>query len=104
MAEFKLFNTTLPSQVEDCHGVMQDVPGYIPDSAWERSTDQVRELLHRPFPHVTWLADTWDARRVRGILPVAEPRSIGMRGIEIGVGITGMAGTVLICHDLITFE
>ena len=61
---FKLFNTTLPAEIEDCHGVMQDVPGYVPDSAWERSTDQVHELLHRTFPHVTLLADTWDARRV----------------------------------------
>ena len=62
---FKLFNTTLPAEIEDCHGVMQDVPGYVPDSAWKRSTDQVHELLHRTFPHVTLLADTWDARRVK---------------------------------------
>ena len=39
-----------------------------------------------------------------GILPVAEPRSIGMLGIEIGVGITVMAVMVSIFHDLITFE
>lgn len=39
-----------------------------------------------------------------GILPVAEPRSIGMLGIEIGVGITVMAAMVSIFHDLITFE
>ena len=39
-----------------------------------------------------------------GVLPVAEPRSIGMLGIEIGVGITVMAGMVSIFHDLITFE
>ncbi len=39
-----------------------------------------------------------------GILPVAEPRSIGMLIIEIGVGITVMAALVSIFHDLITFE
>ena len=39
-----------------------------------------------------------------GVLPVAEPRSIGMLGIEIGVGITVMAVMVSIFHDLITFE
>ena len=80
---FKLFSTTLPEQIEDCHGVMQDVPGYVPDSAWRRSTDQVHELLHRMFPHVTLLSDTWDARRVKaagfdGIAtydPAVEPAS-----------------------------
>ena len=39
-----------------------------------------------------------------GILPVAEPRSIGMLAIEVGVGITVMAAMVSIFHDLITFE
>ncbi len=39
-----------------------------------------------------------------GVLPVAEPRSVGMLGIEIGVGITVMAVMVSIFHDLITFE
>jgi multicomponent Na+:H+ antiporter subunit B len=39
-----------------------------------------------------------------GILPIAEPRSIGVLGIEIGVGITVMAVMLSIFHDLITFE
>ena len=39
-----------------------------------------------------------------GILPAAEPRSLGMLGIEIGVGITVLAAMVSIFHDLITFE
>jgi len=39
-----------------------------------------------------------------GILPVANPRSIGMLVIEVGVGITVMAAFVSIFHDLITFE
>lgn len=39
-----------------------------------------------------------------GILPVPEPRSVGMLGIEIGVGITVMAATVSIFHDLVEFE
>ena len=39
-----------------------------------------------------------------GILPVAQPRSVGMLGIEIGIGLTVMAALVSIFHDLITFE
>ena len=39
-----------------------------------------------------------------GILPVSEPRSLGMLGIEIGVGTTVTAAIVSIFHDLVTFE
>ena len=39
-----------------------------------------------------------------GILPVPEPRSLGMLGIEIGVGMTVAAAIVSIFHDLVTFE
>ena len=39
-----------------------------------------------------------------GSLPGAEPRSLGMLGIEIGVGITVMAAMVSIFYDLVTFE
>ena len=39
-----------------------------------------------------------------GILPVPEPRSLGMLGIEIGVGMTVTAAMVSIFHDLVTFE
>ena len=39
-----------------------------------------------------------------GILPLPEPRSLGMLGIEIGVGVTVMAATVSIFHDLMFFE
>ena len=39
-----------------------------------------------------------------GILPVPEPRSIGILGIEIGVGITVMAATASIFVDLVEFE
>ena len=39
-----------------------------------------------------------------GILPVAEPRSIGMLGVEIGVGITVMAVMVSIFNDLATSD
>ena len=35
-----------------------------------------------------------------GILPIAEPRAMGMLGIEIGVGITVMAVMVSIFRDL----
>ena len=37
-------------------------------------------------------------------LPSAEPRSLGMLGIEVGVGITVMAAMVSIFYELITFE
>jgi len=39
-----------------------------------------------------------------GILPVVEPRSLGMLGVEIGIGITVMAVMISIFHDLLTFE
>ena len=39
-----------------------------------------------------------------GILPVAEPRSLGMLGVEIGIGITVMAVMISIFRDLLTFE
>ena len=39
-----------------------------------------------------------------GILPVPEPRSLGMLGIEIGVGTTVTAAIVSIFYDLVTFE
>ena len=39
-----------------------------------------------------------------GILPIPEPRGMGMLGIEIGVGITVMAVMISIFHDLLTFE
>ena len=39
-----------------------------------------------------------------GILPVGEPRGMGMLGIEIGVGITVMAVMVSIFTDLSTYE
>ncbi len=38
------------------------------------------------------------------VLPGAEPRSLGMLVIEIGVGITVMAAMVSIFHELISFE
>ncbi len=39
-----------------------------------------------------------------GILPLPDARSLGMLGIEIGVGMTVMAAMVSIFHDLVTFE
>ena len=39
-----------------------------------------------------------------GVLPVVEPRGMGMLGIEIGVGITVMAAMISIFHDLLDFE
>lgn len=39
-----------------------------------------------------------------GVLPGAEPRSLGMLVVEIGVGVTVMAAMVSIFHELISFE
>ncbi len=39
-----------------------------------------------------------------GILPVVDPRSLGMLGVEIGIGITVMAVMISIFRDLLTFE
>ena len=39
-----------------------------------------------------------------GILPVVEPRSIGMLVVEIGIGITVMAVMISIFRDLLTFD
>ena len=38
------------------------------------------------------------------ILPGAEPRSLGMLGIEIGVGITVTAALILMFYEILTFE
>lgn len=61
---FKLFNTTLPQRIEDCHGVVQALPDYVPDSDWRRATDRLREMVVGAFDHLTLLSDTWDAERV----------------------------------------
>lgn len=60
---FKLFATTLPSHLEDCHGVWQPIPAYAPDGVWRRATDRVHAQLAREFSHATLLTDTGDARR-----------------------------------------
>jgi multicomponent Na+:H+ antiporter subunit B len=39
-----------------------------------------------------------------GILPVVEPRSMGMLAVEIGIGISVMAVMISIFRDLLTFE
>ena len=39
-----------------------------------------------------------------GILPVVDPRSLGMLVVEIGIGITVMAVMISIFRDLLTFE
>lgn len=39
-----------------------------------------------------------------GVLPISAPRSMGMFGIEIGVGITVMAVMVSLFYDLVEFE
>ena len=60
---FKLFNTTLPEHIEDCHGVWQDVAGYVPDGEWRRESDRLRETLIGDFDHLTLLSGSWDAGR-----------------------------------------
>ena len=39
-----------------------------------------------------------------GVLPGADPRSLGMLIVEIGVGVTVMAAMVSIFNELISFE
>ncbi len=39
-----------------------------------------------------------------GVLPIPNPRYMGMFGIEVGVGITVMAVMISLFHDLIDFE
>ena len=62
---FKIFATTLPEQITDCRGVLQDVPLYMPDTRWSRAIDQVREDQLGQFDRVTLLTDTWDAGRAK---------------------------------------
>ena len=60
---FKLFNTTLPQQIEDCNGVVQELRDYVPDSEWRREADRLRETLAGDFDRLTLLSDSWDAER-----------------------------------------
>ena len=60
---FKLFNTALPQQIEDCHGVLQDMPGYVPDAEWHREADRLRATLADDFDHLTLLSGSPDAKR-----------------------------------------
>ena len=62
---FKTFSTILPSQIEDCHGVWQKPPDYVPDTEWRRATDRLRNTLRTDFDRITLLADSVEARRVR---------------------------------------
>ena len=62
---FKLFDTTLPERQTDCRGVVSDFPGYVPDGAWRRVTDQVRERLRGRFAAATLLSSGGDPERVR---------------------------------------
>ena len=62
---FKLFRTTVPQHVIDCHGVRQSVHDFVPDDTWRRATDRARAALDGYFDHVTLLSDTTDAVRAR---------------------------------------
>ena len=61
---FKLFNTTLPPTVVDCHGVVRPVRDHIPDAVWRRTTDDVRRRLDGRFDRVTLLGNDPDIDRV----------------------------------------
>ena len=61
---FKLFRTTVPRQIEDCNGAIQVLSDYLPDSAWRRETDLLREMVRGDFNHLTLLSDTTNAERV----------------------------------------
>ena len=62
---FKTFNTLLARQIRDCHGELQEVPGYVPEDAWRRTTDKLRDTLATDFPHVVLLSDSHEAQRAR---------------------------------------
>ena len=46
---FKLFRTTLPQRLEDCHGVVRALPDYVPDREWRRETDRLRQTVVGAF-------------------------------------------------------
>lgn len=60
---FKLYRTTVPQYVTDCHGTRRAVPDYVTDHAWRRAIDRARSALDGQFEHVTLLADTGQAGR-----------------------------------------
>lgn len=60
---FKSFRTILPRQVTDCHGVVHQVADYMPDDAWRRQTDRIRQELRGDFDRITLLADSLDVAR-----------------------------------------
>ena len=60
---FKLFRTTLPEWTRDCHGVWQQVAGYVPDWEWRYQTDRLRTAVRTDFPQVTLLSNTSDTAR-----------------------------------------
>ena len=60
---FKLFRTTVPRHVIDCHGVRRSVHDFVPDDAWRQAIDRARAALDGYFDHVTLLSDTTDAVR-----------------------------------------
>ena len=61
---FKLFRTTVPTSLVDCHGQSVPVADYVQDSEWNRHIDRFRDLVRQDFDHVTLLSDSWDAERV----------------------------------------
>lgn len=62
---FKLFRTTLPEQIVDCHGDLQKIADFTPDRVWRRATDEVRRTFRGAFDRLTLLSDTPHARRAR---------------------------------------
>ena len=62
---FKLFRTTVPQHVIDCHGARRPVHDFVPDDTWRRATDRARAALDGYFDHVTLLSDTTDVLRAR---------------------------------------
>ena len=62
-----MFATTLPDQLEDCRGELQDVPLHIPADRWRRAVDGVRADLDGLFDHITLLSDTADVRGAKHV-------------------------------------
>ncbi len=62
---FKLFETTLPQQTVDCHGVVRAVSDYVQDDVWRRAIERAHRAVDGMFDRVTLLSDTWNAVRAR---------------------------------------
>ena len=62
---FKLFNSLVPQQIVDCKGNTVNLPHYVSEDVWRRSTDRLRKTLQDDFDRLTILSESSDSRRIR---------------------------------------